>query len=170
LLELYLAALTLGSVDFSCVHQYLQGMREVVKTALVPYTPAQMFALVADFERYPEFVPWVSESKVLERGSDYVVGRLSMHRAGVRESFTTRNTLRAPERIDMQLVQGPFKSLDGVWTFDDLAGRGTKVGLRMRFEFANAMLSLLLSRSFEKNCTQLVDAFVSRAREAYAGK
>jgi ribosome-associated toxin RatA of RatAB toxin-antitoxin module len=145
-------------------------MREVVKTALVSYTPAQMFALVADFERYPEFVPWVSESDVLERGAEHVVGRLSMHRGGVRESFTTRNTLRAPQEIHMQLIEGPFKTLDGVWTFSDLAGRGTKVGLRMRFEFANAMLSLLLSRSFEKNCTQLVDAFVSRAHEVYGGK
>lgn len=142
-------------------------MREVVKTALVPYTPAQMFALVADFERYPEFVPWVSESRVLERGADHVVGRLSMHRAGVRESFTTRNTLRAPQQIEMQLVEGPFKSLVGIWTFDDLGGRGAKVGLKMRFEFANAMLSLLLSRSFEKNCADLVDAFVARAREVY---
>lgn len=145
-------------------------MREVVKTALVPYTPEQMYALVADFERYPEFVPWVSESDVLERGADHVVGRLSMHRAGVRESFTTRNTLRAPVEIHVQLIEGPFKSLDGVWTFNDLAGRGTKVGLRMRFEFANAMLSLLLSRSFERNCAQLVDAFVARAREVYGGK
>jgi ribosome-associated toxin RatA of RatAB toxin-antitoxin module len=143
-------------------------MREVVKTALVPYTPAQMFALVADVERYPEFVPWVSESKVLERGTDYVVGQLSMHRAGIKESFVTRNVLRAPGEIDMQLVQGPFKTLSGLWTFEDLAGRGTKVGLKMRFEFANAMLSLLLSRSFEKSCSELVDAFVARAREVYA--
>jgi len=142
-------------------------MREITRSALVPYSPAQMFALVQDLERYPEFVPWVTRARVVEAGSDYVVGELSMQRGGVRETFTTRNTWDAPHRIDMQLVQGPFKSLSGAWTFDDVAGRGTKVGLNMRFEFANAMLALLLSRSFEKNCNELIDAFVARARAVY---
>lgn len=142
-------------------------MREVTKTALVPYTPQQMFVLVADFEHYPQFVPWVERSDVLERGADYVVGRLTMHRSGIRESFVTRNLMHAPDQIEMRLVEGPFKTLDGLWTFEDLAGRGTKVGLRMRFAFSNAMLSLLLSRTFEKNCAELVDAFVARARDVY---
>lgn len=143
-------------------------MREFARSALVPYTPAQMFALVADLERYPQFVPWVTKAEVLERGEDYVVGRLEMHRSGAREAFTTRNSMQAPHRIDMQLVEGPFKVLAGVWTFEDIAGRGCKVSLEMRFEFSNPMLGLLLSRSFEKSCSELVDAFVARAREAYA--
>jgi ribosome-associated toxin RatA of RatAB toxin-antitoxin module len=142
-------------------------MREVIKTALVPYTPAQMFVLVADFEHYPQFVPWVERSEVLDRGTDFVVGRLTMHRSGVREAFVTRNVMRPPDQIEMQLVEGPFKTLHGLWTFEDLAGRGTKVGLRMRFEFSNVMLSLLLSRTFEKSCAELVDAFVARARDVY---
>jgi len=142
-------------------------MREITRSALVPYSPAQMFALVQDLERYPEFVPWVTRARVLEAGNDYVVGELTMQRGGVRETFTTRNTWDAPHRIDMQLVQGPFKSLSGAWTFEDVAGRGTKVGLNMRFEFANAVLALLLTRSFEKNCNELIDAFVARARAVY---
>lgn len=142
-------------------------MRELARSALVPYTPAQMFALVADLERYPDFVPWVSKAQVIERGDDYVVGRLEMHRSGTREAFTTRNALTPPERIDMQLVEGPFKTLSGLWTFDDIAGRGCKVGLQMRFEFSNPVLALLLSRTFEKSCSELVDAFVARAREVY---
>lgn len=145
-------------------------MREVIKTALVPYSPPQMFVLVADFEHYPDFVPWVERSEVLDRGADFIVGRLTMHRAGIREAFVTRNVMRAPEEISMQLVEGPFKELDGLWTFEDLSGRGTKVELRMRFEFSNAMLSLLLSRAFEKNCAELVDAFVARARDVYGRK
>ncbi len=156
-----------GSVDWRIAEIGLKVMREVVKSALVPYTPAQMFALVADVERYKEFVPWVSDSKVLERTDDYVVGRLSMHRGGVRETFTTRNSMRESKEIDMSLVEGPFKTLSGLWTFEDVAGRGSKVGLRMRFEFSNPMLSLLLSRTFEKSCSELVDSFVARAREVY---
>jgi ribosome-associated toxin RatA of RatAB toxin-antitoxin module len=142
-------------------------MREVIKSALVPYSPAQMFALVEDLERYPQFVPWVTKARVIERGSDYVIGELTMHKAGVNEVFTTRNQLNPPYEIDMRLVRGPFKTLTGLWRFEDLANRGCKVGLRMCFEFSNPMLSLLLSRTFEKSCSELVDAFVARARTAY---
>lgn len=142
-------------------------MRELERSALVPYTPAQMFALVADLERYPEFVPWVSKAQVLERGDDYVTGRLEMHRSGTRETFTTRNSMQPPKRIEMQLVEGPFKTLWGLWTFEDIGGRGCQVGLQMRFEFSNAVLGLLLSRTFEKSCSELVDAFVARARDVH---
>ena len=143
-------------------------MREVKRSALVPFSPAQMFALVADIERYPEFVPWVARSQVLNRSDTEVVGRLEMNRAGIRETFTTRNVLEAPRRMDLYLVDGPFKLLDGAWTFDPLGERGTKIGLTIRFEFANPMSSLLLSRSFEKSCGELVDAFVNRARMIYS--
>jgi ribosome-associated toxin RatA of RatAB toxin-antitoxin module len=144
-------------------------MRQVDRTALVPYTPAQMFALVEDIERYPEFVPWVARAEVLERKPGEIIARLEMERSGVRERFTTRNVLDPPQRMDLQLVDGPFKLLDGRWTFEAIAG-GTRIGLVIRFEFANPVLSLLLSRSFEKSCGQLVDAFVERARAVHAGK
>lgn len=142
-------------------------MREVKRSALVPYTPAQMFALVEDIERYPQFVPWVSGAELIRRGEDEVVGRLEMQRAGVHEKFTTRNVLVPPREITLTLVDGPFKTLEGRWTFDPLGDRGTKVALTIRFEFANPVLSLLLSRTFEKNCGELVNAFVARARAVY---
>lgn len=145
-------------------------MRQVEKSVLVPYTQTQMFALVADLASYPDFVPWVSRAQVIEQAEDYVVGQLEMHRAGVRETFTTRNSMNAPTEIHMELVEGPFKTLSGLWTFEDIAGRGSQVKLRMRFEFANPMVALLLSRSFEKSCIELIDAFVSRAREVYGNK
>lgn len=133
----------------------------------MPYTAAQMFALVEDIERYPQFLPWVSAAQVLERGPEQIVGRLEMHKGGVTEKFTTRNLLKPPTEITLSLVDGPFKTLAGRWTFDAIADRGVKVGLTVMFEFANPMLSLLLSRSFEKNCGQLIDAFVTRARAVY---
>jgi ribosome-associated toxin RatA of RatAB toxin-antitoxin module len=142
-------------------------MREVKRSALVPYSAAQMFALVEDIERYPEFVPWVSHAEVIERSEREIVGQLEMHRGGVREKFTTRNALNPPQEITLTLVSGPFKTLEGRWTFDPIGDRGTKVGLSIRFEFANAVMSLLLSRSFEKNCSELINAFVARARAVY---
>ena len=146
---------------------YPLTMRTVERSALVPYNPEQMFALVQDIERYPEFVPWVSRATVVSRSATEVVGRLEMERAGMRETFTTRNLLEPPQRIDLQLVDGPFKLLEGRWSFEPIADRGTRIGLVMRFEFANPLASMLLSRSFEKSVNQLVDAFVARARNHY---
>jgi ribosome-associated toxin RatA of RatAB toxin-antitoxin module len=142
-------------------------MRRVHRSAIVPYSPEQMFTLVQDFEHYPQFVPWVSAAQLMERTAEQVVARMEMHRSGLRERFTTRNTLSRPNEIRMQLLEGPFKTLDGRWTFEPIADRGTKVSLTISFEFANPMLSLLVSRAFEKSCGELVDAFVTRARAIY---
>lgn len=142
-------------------------MPQVDRTALVPYTPAQMFALVADIERYPDFVPWVSRAEILERTPTEIVARLEMERSGVREKFTTRNLLGGPHHMDLRLVDGPFKLLEGRWTFDEIAGRGSRIGLSIRFEFANPLMAMLLNKSFEKSCGQLVDAFVEHARSMH---
>jgi coenzyme Q-binding protein COQ10 len=143
-------------------------MKEVKRSALVPYAPEQMFALVEDIESYPQFLPWVSSAKLLERGPRAVVGQLEMQRAGLRELVTTRNVLTPPREITLALVTGPFKTLEGRWGFEPIAAdRGTRIDLTIRFEFANPMLNLLLSRSFEKSCNDLVDAFVARARAMY---
>src|SRR5688500_15956389 len=143
-------------------------MKEVKRSALVPYTAEQMFALVEDIERYPQFLPWASAAQLLERTPRGVVGRLEMHRAGLREVVTTRNVLSPHREITLSLVAGPFKTLEGRWTFEPIGtDRGARVSLSMRFEFANPMLSLLLSRTFEKSCNELVDSFVARARSVY---
>ena len=142
-------------------------MRRVDRSALVPYSPQQMFALVTDIESYPQFVPWVAAAELVQRTDREVIGKLQMEKAGIRETFTTRNTLQSPDEILLTLVDGPFRTLEGRWKFDDLQGRGTRVNLTIEFEFANPMLSLLLSRTFEKSCAELVDAFVARARTVY---
>jgi ribosome-associated toxin RatA of RatAB toxin-antitoxin module len=143
-------------------------MKEVKRSALVPYAAEQMFALVEDIESYPQFLPWVSSAKVLERRPNELVGQLEMHRAGMRELVTTRNTLTPPREITLAFVAGPFKTLEGRWTFQPIGtDRGTRVDLTIRFEFASSVLNLLLTRSFEKSCNELVDAFVARARAVY---
>jgi len=147
-------------------------MREVKRSALVNYSPAQMFALVEDFESYPQFLPWVSAAKLLSRDGNQLVGRLDMEKLGVKEHFTTRNTLKGPEQMDMQLVEGPFKFLEGTWRFNPIvtaAGevRGTKVELHIRFELKNALLNMVLGKAFESSCASLVDAFTRRAKDIY---
>jgi ribosome-associated toxin RatA of RatAB toxin-antitoxin module len=89
----------------------------------------------------------------------------------MREVVTTRNVLTSHREITLELVAGPFKTLAGRWTFEPIGeDRGARVALSIRFEFANPMLSLLLSRTFEKSCNELVDAFVARARAVYGAR
>ncbi|MGD9842739.1 MAG: type II toxin-antitoxin system RatA family toxin [Steroidobacteraceae bacterium] len=147
-------------------------MREVKRNALVAYSPAQMYALVEDFERYPEFLPWVSAATLLSRDADQLTGRLDMERLGIKEHFTTRNLLAPPTRMEMQLVEGPFKHLWGCWNFveiRDAAGlpRGTKVELQMQFELKNGLLDMLMGKQFEASCGSLVASFTQRAKALY---
>jgi ribosome-associated toxin RatA of RatAB toxin-antitoxin module len=151
-------------------------MREIARTALVPYSPAQMFALVDDFARYPEFLPWVSGAELVEKSGDERIGRLQISRAGLNEQITTRNLVKPPNRLEMKLLDGPFRLLEGVWTFDAIAGQtagsssqasGTRIGLTFRFEFKNRMMDMLLAPKFAASCDTLVDAFAKRARDVY---
>jgi ribosome-associated toxin RatA of RatAB toxin-antitoxin module len=100
------------------------------------------------------------------------VGRLELERMGVKEHFTTRNLLHAPHQMDMELVDGPFKTLNGFWRFTaicdaDAQPRGTRVDLNIHFEFKSKMLDLLMGKSFETSCGSLVDAFTRRAKALY---
>jgi ribosome-associated toxin RatA of RatAB toxin-antitoxin module len=146
-------------------------MREIQRTALVPFTPEQMFALVDDIERYAEFLPWVIEAKVINRLDHERVGQVTVSRAGFSEQFTTRNTVAPPHRLAMTLIDGPFNVLEGVWTFDSIgepdAPRGTRINLELRIEFKNRLMDILLAPKYESSCDTVVDAFVKRARAVY---
>jgi ribosome-associated toxin RatA of RatAB toxin-antitoxin module len=127
-----------------------------------------MFDLVVDVERYCEFLPWVTGADVLERHAHDLVASLTMERAGVKQTFTTRNTMQRPDWMTMTLVEGPFKRLEGKWTFAAIGSAGTRVSLDMKFEFATTVASLLFGRAFEQSVSELIDAFVVRAKKAYA--
>jgi ribosome-associated toxin RatA of RatAB toxin-antitoxin module len=142
-------------------------LREVHRSALVPYSPAQIYALVSDFERYPEFLPWCSGARLLTRAENELTAQLDLSRSGIHSSFTTRNTLVPDERIDMQLLDGPFRTLQGRWDFRPIAQRGCKVELLIRFEMQSGPLGFLLGPVFERSCSSLMDAFLQRARDIY---
>jgi len=142
-------------------------VRELHRTVIVPYTPAQMFELVADIERYPEFVPWCADSQLLERDDDSLVGRLEMAMGPLTGGLTTRNRLEPPGAMTLELVEGPFSQLQGEWQFKSLGETGCQVDLQMRFAFSNPVKDLVLGAAFEQTCNRLVDAFVARAAEVY---
>jgi ribosome-associated toxin RatA of RatAB toxin-antitoxin module len=142
-------------------------MPTIERSALVPYSAAQMYALVDDIARYPEFVPGCRSATVIEQGTDYKVARLDISKAGVGKSFTTRNQLLPPSSIAMQLVDGPFKYLHGGWQFHALDNHACKIVLQLEFEFANTLLSMAFGGIFNELQGRMVDAFVQRARQVY---
>ena len=141
-------------------------MREVKRTALIAETPARMYQLINDIERYPEFLPWCTAARVDSRKDTEVVASLTIKRGPLRAEFTTRNLLEPDKRVLMQFVSGPFRVLEGLWTLTQLGDLGCRVELEMRFEFANRVASALFEPLFEDTAGSLVDAFVKRARES----
>lgn len=145
------------------------AIHEVRRSALVIFSPEQMFDLVIDVERYPEFLPWVGGATLHEKSDHELLATLEMQRGGVRERFSTRNTFERPAFMTMRLVDGPFRLLEGRWTFTRIGTAGTRIELEMRFEFASAVASMLFGKSFEQSCNTLIDAFIARARQKHVG-
>jgi ribosome-associated toxin RatA of RatAB toxin-antitoxin module len=143
-------------------------MREVKRSALIAESPARMYELVNDIERYPEFVPWCVGARVVSRTDHEVVATLNIKRGPLKAEFTTRNLLEPASRVLMQFVSGPFRVLEGLWTLTALGDLGCRVELEMRFEFANRVAGTLFEPLFEDTAASLVDAFVKRARERRA--
>ena len=143
------------------------AIREIRRSALVSFSPEQMFDLVIDVERYPQFLPWVAAAELHQRSERDLLASMEMQRSGVRERFTTRNAFERPSFMTLQLVDGPFRLLEGRWTFTPIGEAGTRVELEMRFEFANPVVGLLFGKSFEQSCGTLIDAFIARARQLH---
>jgi ribosome-associated toxin RatA of RatAB toxin-antitoxin module len=141
----------------------------VQKSALVPFSPSQMYDLVNDVEAYPEFVPWCSNAKLLSRTEEELCGRIEFKRAGLHHWFATCNRLQENRRIDIRLEEGPFKHLEGVWVFTPLGEEACKVELTMEFEFAGRLISAAFGPVFNQVASTLVSAFVKRAHEVYGG-
>ncbi len=142
-------------------------MTSISKSALVPYSPAEMFALVDDIEAYPQFLPWCSTARVLERNADEVRATIALSKGGVDKAFTTCNRIQHGKMIEMRLVEGPFRHLEGFWRFDALGNDGCKVSLDMEFEFASRMLGMVVGPVFSQVANSLVDSFQKRAVDVY---
>jgi ribosome-associated toxin RatA of RatAB toxin-antitoxin module len=122
-----------------------------------------MYALVADARSYPAFLPWCRGADVRDMATDEVEATLHIEFRGIRQRFTTRNRLLPESAIELNLVDGPFRSLDGRWTFTALETRASKVSLALSYEFASGVLEHLVGPAFSIISSTLVDAFVKRA-------
>jgi ribosome-associated toxin RatA of RatAB toxin-antitoxin module len=143
-------------------------LKVVERSAIVGFSAAQMFALVNDVGRYPEFLPWCDGAHVEDVSPTIRDASVSIARGPLRTQFTTRNHLTPDAQILMNLLDGPFSSLIGQWRFEQIGDHGSRVTFRVEFEFKNGLLAAAFNAIFETLCGTIVAAFVQRAREIYA--
>jgi len=142
-------------------------MTTITRSALVMHSAGQMFDLVNDVRRYPEFLQGCKATEVIAEGDDFIEATLTIAKAGVNQSFSTRNTLIRPERMEMRLLDGPFTRFEGVWHFQALSDEACKVSLDMEFDVANKLAGVALGAVFKQVANMMVDSFVKRAKEIY---
>ncbi|HET7731434.1 MAG TPA: type II toxin-antitoxin system RatA family toxin [Usitatibacter sp.] len=140
-------------------------MPTVRKSVIVPHPCATMFDLVERCERYPEFLPWCAAATVFERTRKSTRARLDIDYHGLRTHITTLNRKHAPDRIDLEFVDGPFRHFTGAWRFSPLGEEGCRVELSMDYAFDSVALEALLGKVFGYITATLVDRFVERANE-----
>ena len=133
---------------------------------VLPYTPEQLFSLVADIERYPEFLPWCIGARIKERQPNLVVADLIIGFKVFRERFTSRVVLDPPEKIDVTYAEGPFRYLDNHWTFEQ-APEGCRIGFFVDFEFKSRLMQKVIEVLFSEAVRRMVGAFEKRACDLY---
>tara|TARA_X000001036_G_scaffold432887_1_gene469535 strand:+ start:583 stop:1014 length:432 start_codon:yes stop_codon:yes gene_type:complete len=137
------------------------------KKAVVKFSANQMYKLVNDIEAYPSFLPWCTDANIINDSKDSLTASVSISIGRIKKIFTTLNTMQQDISIDMKLIKGPFKKLNGSWEFKNNNNGGSTVSLVMEFEFKNKLLKYTLGGAFKKITDSLVDAFISRANDIY---
>lgn len=145
-------------------------MSSINKMKIVPFTQQQMFDLVNDVKRYQEFVPWCVSSRVLSEDEDEIRATLEFSGKGFSKSFTTLNRLQPHKMVEIRLIDGPFRHLEGFWQFDPVSEEKSKVSLDLEFEFSSRLLGMMFGPLFNQVAINLVDSFCSRATDIYGNK
>ncbi len=144
-------------------------MKTVHKSVLIWFSADEMFSLVTDVDRYPQFLPWCDQASVLSQEEQAMTARVGISFGGIRQSFTTRNAHLPGRQIHMELVEGPFSKLEGQWDFTPLGDgqRACKVEFSLRYDFNSVALAAIVGPVFDKIAGSLVDAFIKRAEQVY---
>ena len=146
-------------------------MKHVKKSVLLWYSPREMYDLVVAVKAYPSFLPWCHQAEVLSEEPDAVTARLHLQFAGLRHAFTTRNVQVPEKSVTMELVDGPFSVLDGLWQFKPLGAEGQapacRVEFDLRYAFSSTAFEAVLSPVFDRVANTFIDSFVQRAEQVY---
>lgn len=137
----------------------------IQRSALLPYPAQALYDPANDVARYPEFLPWCSASQVLESSDVHMRATLSVAKGGLSQQFVTRNTLVPGQSIEMNLEEGPFTQLHGVWVFKALGEKACKISLDLTFDYAGPIVRATLGPLFNQAANTLVDAFCQRAKQ-----
>src|SRR5690606_15193184 len=139
----------------------------IQRSALLPYPAQALYDLVNDVASYPQFLPWCSASEVLEVSETHMLASLEVAKAGIGQRFVTRNALLPAQRIEMNLQEGTFTSLTGVWEVKALGEKACKIGLDLTFYYAGPLVRATLGPFFNQAANTMVDAFCQRAKQLY---
>ena len=145
-------------------------MKTVQKSVLIWYTAKEMFDLVVDVQKYPQFLPWCDQTRVLEREENGMKAEIGIAFAGIHQKFVTRNIHVPGREVHVKLVSGPFSNLDGHWIFTSVGANGERacrIDLELQYGFQNLPLATLVGPVFDKIASTMVDAFVKRAEQVY---
>lgn len=142
-------------------------MHKVERSALVPYSVEEMYALVADIPRYGEFLSWCDTANVVSEQGDTVIASIMIAFKGLKKKFTTKNTMKPFESISMKHVEGPFRHLEGVWRFTPLDEKACKIELDLHFDFDSKVVAALVGPVFSHISNTQVDSFHKRAQLIY---
>lgn len=139
----------------------------VNQSSLVPYSAEQMYQLVNDYEKYPQFLSGCIGAKTISRGNNELEAELQIQKLGISQSFSTHNKMLPNERIEMKLVNGPFRQLQGAWNFQPFDEQSCKISLYLEFEFSNPVVGMVFGKIFNELTLKIVNAFKQRAKEVY---
>ena len=142
-------------------------MHRVDKSVLIEHSAEKMFLLVDDVESYPQFLPWCSATAVGFRDATESIATLQITYLGIKAKFTTNNKKNFPLSMTIQLVDGPFKELNGLWAFKALSDNACKIDFQLSYRLSNIVFEKVIGPVFSQINNTLVDAFVKRADDIY---
>ncbi len=142
-------------------------MPTINQATLVPYSAEQMYALVNDYESYPQFLSGCVGAKTLTTSKNELEGELHIQKLGISQRFSTHNRMIPNQKIEMQLLNGPFKHLQGAWTFTPFDEQSCKIALYLEFEFSNPMIAMVFGKIFNELTQKMINSFKNRAKEVY---
>jgi len=136
-------------------------------THYLPYSPGQLYDLVADIEKYPEFLPWCAAVRILTRSESEILADLSVGYKFMRETFRSRVHLTSKTRIDVEYISGPFHYLNNHWVFKEGPDRGTNIDFFIDFEFRSRLFQGATQMVFESAFDQMLSSFEKRAKKLF---
>ena len=140
-------------------------MYTIKKNAIVFHDAEKMFKLVDDVESYPEFLPWCGGAELITQNDAITEANITINYHGLRQSFTTKNKKFFPSKMIIELVDGPFRKLEGEWRFIEVSKGCCRIELDLNYEFKNIILEKLIAPAFNMIANTFIDSFVKRAEE-----